>query len=139
MLELTALYCNNTPYFDDIEKLYNQHKKMLYDFKDCADFVSYYHGHFWICTEQDKFLGCIWLDKWQENSVYLGGFSIRKNYKTFDAVKMLINVIFADYNVNKIYVLVDKNDRCSKLYLQKNNFKYAEKEKEDYLYFTERS
>ena len=141
MILLETLYSNNTEYFPQIEQLFEQYKHNFVGYERAIDFVAGLHGHFFIVTDDSKFLGCMYLNGWDldNKECYLGGFSVRKNKKTIQALDMLITATFQDYEVDRICIRIFDNTRIERLFLKKLGFKLLKIVDNEYIYYIERA
>ena len=87
----------NRDYLNEIDKLFQENLKYFPEYTNILDFIEDCQGHFYIVLCDDKFTGCLFLDKWTKDSVYIGGFSIRKNINTLKSFNLLVYFIFKDY------------------------------------------
>lgn len=136
MLKLSLF---NEKYLLEIKELFEEVKQYFPHYSDVAEFIKDCQGHFYIGTFNDEFIGCLFLDKWAENSVYIGGFSKRKNKHTMQGFKLLTHFTFEDYpHIKTIYADTDKKNKHVQFFLKRAGFVFDKEINNKYLYKQER-
>jgi len=136
MLILSTDYAN---YLEEIQGLFSDFKHNT-GTNTLDEFIKSFQGHFWTATFNDKFAGCVYLDRWnlEKKQVYLGGFSPRKNPFTLQGVELICKHTFKNYPVERINILIFNNSKTERLFLKKMGFKLIDINKDEFTYSIER-
>jgi RimJ/RimL family protein N-acetyltransferase len=116
-------------YFNEVKENFNP------AFDKFTDLVKEARGHSYYCTWDDKFIGCLFLYRWDYENVYMMGFSKRHNPYTVASVKLLVDGTFDSYPfIKKILSTTDKTNKPAQICLRRAGFSFVEQINNDYLY-----
>ena len=108
----------NDSHFEQVSSLFNEVKEYFPNI-DIEEIKK--EPHLFCCFKDGIFWGCLWLDNWNKNHCYMGGFSKRKNPYTLEFINILVNHTFKNYGISRIYS--DTENRHTRLCLRKAGFK----------------
>ncbi len=110
----------------EIEELFNEYSKIFVKFNinSFSELAKIAKDFLYAIYVKSKLEGCLFITDWFNNCTEceIGGFAKRGNgFKTKQAIEMLIDFIFKNYPVNKIYS--ETYERAARISLLKAGFK----------------
>ena len=124
----------NDSHYKEVSELFNEVKDYFPIWQTLDNALKACQGHFYTVTFNGEFTGCLFLHKWAEDSVYIGGFSKRKNPHTLKAINLLTNGTFEDYPIDKIYTQINKNNKPAQFCMKKAGFSFIEQIDDNYIF-----
>lgn len=118
--KFVSLYGDNYPYAK-IQELFNDNKDLFQNEETFGDFLNNFRWSVAVLYN-GKFVGCLFIDKFEKNHCYISGFADRKNAEhTAESLKL-----YCDYLLEKFeydYILSETNIKPAIYCLLKAGFK----------------